>query len=122
MSGVTGKKFGRKYSRSSERASSLTYSMQLPARVLPREVRVGLREARAWPAPHHRARVNASARKTTSRSTLWTSLISHSQKGNGFVCGLSTRKTFTPASTQKQEDRSHASHRPRQSSHSQLTL
>ena len=36
-------------------------------------------------------RVNASARKITSRSTLWTSAISHSQNANGFVCGLSTR-------------------------------
>ena len=49
-------------------------------------------------------RVKASARKTTERSTAWTSLISHSQNGNGFVCGLSTRKNLMPASTQCSDD------------------
>ena len=45
MSGVLMKKLGRKYSRSGPWASSLTYSRQLPAGVLPGEVRVGLGEA-----------------------------------------------------------------------------
>ena len=49
-------------------------------------------------------RVNASARKTTLRSCAWTSLISHSQNGNGLVCGLSTRKNLMPASTQWHDD------------------
>ena len=33
-------------------------------------------------------------------SRAWMSAISHSQKRNGLVCGLSTRKIRTPCSTQ----------------------
>ena len=43
--------------------------------------------------------VNASARNRTSRSRAWTSSISHAQKANGLVWGLSTRNTLTPQST-----------------------
>ena len=45
-------------------------------------------------------RVNASDSSTSSGSTRRTSAINHSQNGTGFVCGLSTRKTRTPRSTQ----------------------
>ena len=45
-------------------------------------------------------RVNASERKITPGSMRCTSAISHSQNGTGFVCGLSTRNTRTPCSTQ----------------------
>ncbi len=47
-------------------------------------------------------RVKASERNITSRSRSRISAISHSQNGNGLVCGLSTRKIFTPCSTQCQ--------------------
>ena len=67
-------------------------------------------------------RVNASAKKTTSGSSRLISAISHSQKGTGFVCGLSTRKTLTPCSTQKRTTPSSASQSPRQSSQAKLTL
>jgi hypothetical protein len=67
-------------------------------------------------------RVNASLRKITSRSTWWISLMIHSQNGNGLVCGLSTRKTFTPASTQTSMIRSHSSHSSFQAGVSQLKL
>ena len=67
-------------------------------------------------------RVKASARKITSRSTWWISLISHSQNGNGFVCGLSMRKTFTPASTHSSMIRRHSSHSSFQAGVSQLKL
>ena len=45
-------------------------------------------------------RVNASERNTVPGWRLRTSAISHSQNGTGLVCGLSTRKTVTPASHQ----------------------
>ena len=66
--------------------------------------------------------VNASARKITSRSCAWTSSISQRQNANGFVCGLSTRKTLTPQSTHWSTTLSSASHSARQSGESQLTL
>ena len=70
---------------------------QLPARVLPGEVRVGLAEAELAEVAHHARCVNASARKITSRSRAWTCSISHAQNANGFVCGLSTRNTLHAA-------------------------
>ncbi len=45
-------------------------------------------------------RVNASARKMTSGSSALTVAMSHSQNCSGLVCGLSTRKIFTPWSIQ----------------------
>ena len=45
-------------------------------------------------------RVKASDRKITSGWRSCTSRISHSQNGNGLVCGLSTRKMRTPCSIQ----------------------
>ena len=41
-------------------------------------------------------RVKASARKMASGCCARTSPITHSQNGNGLVCGLSTRNIFTP--------------------------
>ena len=52
----------------------------------------------------------------------WTSRISHSQNGIGFVCGLSTRKVFTPCPTQKSTTSRSACQRLSQSSDSKLTL
>ncbi len=66
--------------------------------------------------------VNASDRKTTSGSSRRTSSISQSQKGIGFVCGLSTRKMRTPRCTQTSTTSSSACQRPRQSSEPKLTL
>ena len=51
-----------------------------------------------------RGRVNASERKSTPGASSLTVRISHSQKANGLVCGLSTRKMRTPRSTQKRDD------------------
>ena len=67
-------------------------------------------------------RVNASDRKITSGSVAWISAISHSQNATGLVCGLSTRKTFTPRPIHSRKISSHASHSPRQSSDWKLTL
>ncbi len=100
MSGVLTKKFGRKYSLLAGVGELAHVLGQLVARVLPGEVGVGLAEAELGEVRITAARVNASARKTTSRSRAWTSSISHSQNANGLVCGLSTRKTRTPRSTQ----------------------
>ena len=67
-------------------------------------------------------RVNASARKITSGYDARTSRISHSQNAVGFVCGLSTRKTVIPRSTQPSTTSRSACQSPRQSSESKLTL
>ena len=67
-------------------------------------------------------RVNASESRTSFGSTRRTSAISHSQNATGFVCGLSTRKTRTPCDTQCSITSRNASHSPRQSSDSKLTL
>src|SRR5919108_3554718 len=120
MSGVTGKKFGRKYSFSGPHASSLTYSVSSQREFFHVKyvydcVNPSLPSSRITAR-----RGNASARKITSRSTSWTSLISHSQNGNGFVCGLSTRNTFTPASTQNRTIRRHSSHSSLHCGESQL--
>src|SRR5215207_3140427 len=122
MSGVLGKKFGRKYSRSGPQASSSTYSVSswrefFQVKYVYPCVKPILASWRIIAR-----RVNASDRKITSRSSSWTSAISHCQNGTGLVCGLSTRKTLTPHWTQNTKIRRHSSHRPRQSSHSQLTL
>ena len=49
-------------------------------------------------------RVKASDRKITSGWRPRTSAISHSQKGSGLVCGLSTRKMRTPSLDPEQHD------------------
>ena len=65
---------------------------------------------------------NASARKITSGCSSRTSRINHSQNANGLVCGLSTRKAFTPCSTQNSTTSSHSCQRFSQSSVSQSTF
>ncbi len=56
-------------------------------------------------------RVNASARKRISGCLAWISRIAHSQNGNGFVWGLSTRKMRTPWPIQNSRISLQASHR-----------
>src|SRR5260370_38620739 len=63
-------------------------------------------------------RVNASDRKITSACSRLTSLMSHSQNGNGLVCGLSTRKIRTPCSIQKTTIESSSAHSSGQASQS----
>ena len=71
--------------------------LELAALGAPREVRVGLGEARSVASWCIIAgRVNASARNSTSGSVFLTSQISQCQKFSGLVCGLSTRKIRTP--------------------------
>ena len=53
--------------------------------------------------------VNASDRKIVSGWSRWISAISHSQNGIGLVCGLSTRKIFTPRSIHTSKIRFHSS-------------
>ena len=55
MSGVTGKKLGRKYSALLRVGELVDVLHQLPARGLPGEVGVGLREAELGQLAHHRA-------------------------------------------------------------------
>src|SRR5512135_77266 len=100
MSGVLGQRLGRKNSRIGGVASSVKYWYSSGA---------VLRQAKYeydWlnPSLARRnitlGRVKASARKRTSGCARFTSPISHSQKANGLVCGLSTRKIRTPWSIQ----------------------
>ena len=60
--------------------------------------------------------MNASARNTVSGCARCTSAISHSQNAIGLVCGLSTRNTVTPRSTQCRTTSRSASQSARQSS------
>src|ERR671914_104807 len=122
MSGVLAKKFGRQYSCMPEKASSCMYSVSSWRPFFHvKYVYDWLKPALASALSLTR-RVNASDRKITSGYSERTSPISHSQNGSGFVCGLSTRKTRTPRSTQLISASRSASQRPRQSSESQLTL
>src|SRR5437764_211781 len=96
MSGVLVKKFGRKYSLAAPCVSSVRYSVS-SAFVLRQVkyvydcVKPALARARII-----FGRVKASDRKIASGQRAFTSRISHSQKGKGLVCGLSTRKVRTP--------------------------
>ena len=55
-------------------------------------------------------RVNASARKIASGCARLMSAMHHSQKRNGLVCGLSTRKIVTPCAIQNRKTSRSASH------------
>jgi hypothetical protein len=57
-------------------------------------------------------RVNASLRKMTSGSSVRIWWIRRSQNTSGFVCGLSTRKIFTPRSSQRRITRSISRYAP----------
>ncbi len=67
-------------------------------------------------------RVNASERNTVPGWRLRTWAISHSQNGTGFVCGLSTLNTVTPASHQCSTTSRIAFQSPLRSRVSQSTL
>jgi hypothetical protein len=62
--------------------------------------------------------VNASARQMTSGCFARSRPSAHSQKGSGFVCGLSTRKIFTPRAIQNSNTLSSSAHRSGQSADS----
>src|SRR5258708_33560156 len=100
MWGVWGQRFGGMKSAPGGRASSVKYCAISQA---------VLRQAKYvydWLNPTLASRymtlgrVNASDRKMTSGELRLTSPMSHSQNGNGFVCGLSTRKIRTPCPIQ----------------------
>lgn len=63
-------------------------------------------------------RAKASDKKRVSGYRNRISAMNHSQKGNGLVWGLSTRKTRTPWRAQNSATSSRASHSDRHSSHS----
>src|SRR5687768_5956975 len=110
MSGVLGQQLGRKYSRVSEEASSVKYSTS--SCFVLRQVKY----VYDWLKPSFaslcmmRGRVNASARKITSGCFFFSSAMHHSQNSNGLVCGLSTRKIFTPCPIQNSNTLSSSSH------------
>ena len=101
---------GRVRRRSSAGSTPASQPSQLAActrvssalRVLPGEVRVGLREADLGERRHHRRpreRLGEEHRRRVRGAHLARSATPRT--ASGFVCGLSTRKTVTPRSTQK---------------------
>ncbi len=117
MSGVLGQQLGRKYSRPGPLRELGEVLGQLLLGVAPGEVRVRLGEAELRQPVHHlrpRERLgeedHVRVRRAGSRS------ITHSQNGNGLVCGLSTRKMRTPSSSQNSNTLASSSHSPFQSS------
>src|SRR5665213_2154930 len=100
MSGVFVQKFGRKNSRTSVRVSSVKYSVN--SCFVLRQVKYVYDCVKPSFASRYITfgRVNASARKITSGCVAFVSPITHFQKGNDLVCGLSTRKITTPCSIQ----------------------
>src|ERR1700680_4915487 len=101
MSGVFGQRLGRKKSLTALWVTSVKYCLSS------HDVLRQVKYVYDWPKPAFASRyitlgrVNASARKTTSGLSFLASLMSHSQKTNGLVCGLSTLKMVTPWSIQE---------------------
>src|SRR3954453_7941523 len=96
MSGVLAKRFGRKYSRTEVCVSSVKYCT-----ISSFEFRQVKYEYDCENPIFARCfitlgRVKASDRKIVSGYSRISSPSTHSQKRNGFVCGLSTRKILTP--------------------------
>src|SRR5437870_1826866 len=115
MSDVFAKKFGRMDSCSSVLVSSVKYSSNSAAPL--RQVKY-VYDCENPTFARYRitfGRVNASDRKIVSGWRRCTSAIHHSQKRNGLVCGLSTRKIFTPCETQKRKTSRSAAQSARQS-------
>src|SRR6478672_6800498 len=103
MSGVFGQRFGRKNSRTGLRFSSLKYLVS--SHFVSRHAKYVYDCENPTFANRYMifGRVNASAKKMTSECSPRTSPITHSQNGNGFVCGLSTRKIRTPLPIQNKK-------------------
>src|SRR6185295_1785600 len=118
MSGVLAKRFGRRYSRDSVVVGSVKYSTSSVFEFF--HVKYEYDCVKPALASHFISfgRVKASDRKITSAWRSWTRSIIHAQNPNDLVCGLSTRKIFTPRSTQKSVTSSSACHSARQSSDS----
>ena len=117
MSGVFGQTLGRKKSATGVVRQLGEVLGQLPLAVAPGEVRVRLREPELRQVVHDlRARESLRQQEDRSGRRRMTSAISHSQNGNGFVCGLSTRKIRTPCSIQNRKTLFSSSHRASRSS------
>src|SRR5205814_6585791 len=103
MSGVLGQAFGRKKSLSGGFVMALKYSVS--SYLVFRQAKyVYDCEKPAFASQYMIfGRVKASARKITSGCSFLISRIAQYQNGNGFVCGLSTRKMRTPLSIQKRK-------------------
>src|ERR1043165_7983078 len=118
MSGVFGQALGRKKSLTGGLVISLKYSVNSNFEL------GGASYVYACEKPPLASQymifrlVNASARKMSSGSSRFNSLIAHCQNGSGFVCGLSTRKMRTPLSIQKRKTPRNSSHNARQASDS----
>src|SRR4051812_29214800 len=100
MSGVFGQAFGLKYSLLSDCESSVKYSVS--SCLVLRQVKY----VYDWLKPSLesrcmiRGRVNASERKIVSGCFFFSSVMTQPQNVKGLVCGLSTRKIFTPCPIQ----------------------
>src|SRR5829696_824026 len=96
MSGVLANRFGRMYSRTPVCVSSVKYSVN-SSRVL-RQVKYEYDCEKPLFARYFMifGRVKASDRKMVSGCRAWIEASAHCQNRNDLVCGLSTRKIFTP--------------------------
>src|SRR5258708_4159321 len=100
MSGVLGHRLARKYSLTGGSDSSVKYCASSDGVLRHAKYVYDCVNPTLASRNMTLGRVNASERRITSGWPRLTSAISHSQKANGFVCGLSMRSTVTPCSTQ----------------------
>src|SRR5579859_3702459 len=116
MSGVFGHAFGRKKSLTGGLVISLKYSVR--SYFVLRHAKYVYDCVNPAFASQYMilGLVNASARKIVSGCFDFTSRITHCQNSSGLVCGLSTRKMWTPLSIQKKNTSRSSSHNCRHAS------
>src|SRR5262249_36007889 len=121
ISGVFAKKFPRKYSAvggcvSSSRYWRSSHGLFFHVKYVYDAVKPSLASAFI-----RLGRVNDSEKKITSGCSPCPSSMTHSQNASGLVCGLSTRKIFTPWSIQYSKTSRQAFHSPCRSSHQKFS-
>src|SRR2546426_10780478 len=118
MSGVFGQRLGRRNSRTGADRSSVKYCVSSqPVLRHAKKVYDWLNAAFASRYITF-GRVKASERRITSGCSRLISPASHSQNGNGLLCGLPTRKNLTPWSIQNSTIESSSAHSSGHASHS----
>src|SRR5207253_3485903 len=101
MSGVFGQALGRKKSLTGGFVTSSKYSVSSSFELRQAKYVYDCENPALASQYMIFGRVNASARKIRSGFSRFSSVMIHRQNGNGFVCGLSTRKMRTPRAAQK---------------------
>src|SRR5687768_15808913 len=112
MSAVFGQTLGRKYSLEGCWGSSVKYSVNSDFEFLHVKYVYDCVKPSFESRCITRGRVNASERKISSGCFAFNSEIAHSQKAKALVCGLSTRKIFTPCEAQNSKTLFSSDQRP----------